>query len=53
MVRALLELGADPAMVDKYGYTALRHTADIAGADPKTADLLNAADLANKRASTR
>jgi hypothetical protein len=40
MVQALLELGADPNVIDKHGYTALRHTADIAHADPGTAVVL-------------
>jgi ankyrin repeat protein len=40
MVRLLLELGADPQAVDRFGYTALRHTGDIAHADPETAAAL-------------
>jgi hypothetical protein len=40
LVRALLELGADPNVIDKHGFTALRHTEDIAHADPGTAIVL-------------
>jgi hypothetical protein len=40
MVRLLLELGADPNLTDKFGYTALRHIADIAHADPQTEETL-------------
>jgi hypothetical protein len=40
MTRLLLELGADPKAVDRFGYTALRHTGDISHADPETALVL-------------
>jgi ankyrin repeat protein len=37
MARTLLDLGADAGFVDKFGCTALRHTADIWYTDPTTA----------------
>jgi hypothetical protein len=40
LVRTLLDLGADPNVVDRFGYTALRHTEDISYADPETAVIL-------------
>jgi hypothetical protein len=40
LVRTLLDLGADPNAVDRFGYTALRHTEDISYADPETAVIL-------------
>lgn len=43
MVKVLLENGADPSLVDKFGYTTLRHTKDIDYLDPRTAELLNEA----------
>lgn len=42
LVRFLLDLGADPAHVDKFGLTPLQHTAGITGYGPETAELLRA-----------
>ena len=42
-VATLLELGADPKHVDKWGYTPLQHTPGIHNSSPKTAEILKAA----------
>ncbi|QOY87977.1 ankyrin repeat domain-containing protein [Paludibaculum fermentans] len=39
-VKLLLELGANPNHVDKFGFTPLRHTGGISGFSSETADLL-------------
>jgi ankyrin repeat protein len=40
---ALLEAGANPASIDKFGMTALEHTGDIAFADPRTGEVIRRA----------
>lgn len=39
-VKVLLELGAKPALTDKFGYTPLKHTQDIQYSPPSTAQIL-------------
>ena len=48
-VKALLEMGADPGVVDSFGMTALQHTEDVAYADPQTAAVLKEAMAARQR----
>lgn len=42
-LRALLELGANPSHVDKYGYTPIQHTPGIRHSSSAAADMLKAA----------
>jgi ankyrin repeat protein len=49
MVKALLALGADASLKDKYDFTALMHTNDFDFADARTAELLNPVQTAKAR----